>query len=82
MRKLRLDLDELEVESFHVASPAQRERGTVRGAGVQYKDPVPTYDEQCTIESGPLLCSSIPPTPYVPCSGGIESWCASNAPNC
>jgi|1186.fasta_scaffold46331_3 hypothetical protein len=51
MRKLRLDVESLDVESFTVQPPMPRGRGTVEGAnagGIIDKDPVQTYDVGCT----------------------------------
>jgi hypothetical protein len=74
MHKLRLELDELQVESFDVESTPRRERGTIHGAQEFQRPPDDTYD-YCTIETGALLCSSLPPTPYVECTGGVGSGC-------
>jgi hypothetical protein len=50
MRKLRLEIDDLEVETFSVQRSATLPRGTVQGAYVNpgHKEPVASYDESCS----------------------------------
>ena len=60
MKKLKLDLDALAVESFSASERIDTQAGTVRGymsARIcpQYPDP---SNDTGTIQTGPFLCSS------------------------
>ncbi|HET6233060.1 MAG TPA: hypothetical protein VFE05_23485 [Longimicrobiaceae bacterium] len=49
MQKMRLSIQDLEIESFTVTTISNSRRGTVQGAqGIIDKDPVHTYDMGCT----------------------------------
>jgi hypothetical protein len=75
MKKLRLDLESLEVESFAVDAKSARRSGTVLGAGVFNKDP---GDTSYGGSSGDIFCISN--APCVPsdvgsCGGTCEFTC-------
>ncbi len=78
MRKLRLDIEELEVESFSSESATHHVRGTVQGAEVptpEHKIPFGTYDLGCTNGAD---CQTGPPgdfTPYCVPSLNIPNTC-------
>jgi hypothetical protein len=63
MRKLTLNLEELDVESFHVASDTEHRPGTVKGAG----NGVPWTVELGDTDTGNIGCMS-----WFPCS--LESY--------
>ncbi|HEX8432832.1 MAG TPA: hypothetical protein VF625_16220 [Longimicrobium sp.] len=50
MKKLALDLDELEVTSFEVSTPDVAERGTVEGHGIieTLRDYLLSFIDTCT----------------------------------
>lgn len=57
MRKLRLDLESLEVESFKTTPGVLRRRGTVHGAGTQDPYTVVIPDTQLTCLDSDFDCS-------------------------
>ncbi len=61
MKKLKLDLDVLAVESFSAAERGNAQAGTVRGYATLRLCPVYTDPSNGTgtIDTGPFLCSSI-----------------------
>lgn len=66
MRKIRLDIDELEVESFEPGS-GDAARGTVRGHGTQYG----SCQGSCVYTCGGRTCEApcvVDPTLYVTCA--------------
>ena len=69
MKKLRIELDQLQVESFATAETPE-EGGTVRGRGLDTfpGDCPPTGDFYCTLGEG---CTA----PYYTCGGwNCETW--------
>jgi hypothetical protein len=48
MRKLRIDVDALKVESFEIPAQAKPEEGTVFAHAPSYPDPVYTCQYHCT----------------------------------
>jgi hypothetical protein len=75
MSKLKLSLDELRVESFHTAAPADA-RGTVRGA-----EDAGTNQSGCIIASCGVTCpiSCEPSCPYAGCDGTANGCDETNA---
>lgn len=80
MRKLRLDMDELRVESFDTTAAGGARRGTVRGNadGVASAEPdtCQSQDAQCSDDSNcaqscPWTCAGDP----VSCGGSCEGSC-------
>ena len=80
MKKLKLDLEALAVESFEATPRPRGASGTVYGhaSNICPQHQYPPDDE--TIATGPLLCSSDPrfpqaPTPVVACTYVSECFC-------
>jgi hypothetical protein len=68
MRKIKLDVEALEVESFDVAEKGLEKRGTVRGRAFTrdweqscYLSCTNVYDCECASEFGPTACPQICP---------------------
>lgn len=75
MKKIRLEVDALEVESFDVAD-SLADRGTVHGRGSWVEDPcqdsnyrecVPSYEAPCWWTGDPLL-DCFAPSDVAPCT--------------
>jgi hypothetical protein len=77
MRKIRLDLDALEVDSFPVAADGKDDRGTVHGRGTLYVCSEmescpglpsclgdPTCASACSETNGVAICKSCGPCCY------------------
>lgn len=75
MSKLHLNLDDLDVQTFHT-TPAPSGKGTVFGA----QEPTGWWNESC----GVTYCGTCEPTnPDVDCGGGDSADCPSvNVANC
>lgn len=74
MKKLKLDVDELVVESFHSLSAGDRKPGTVRGNSFD------SWEELCTAYG--VMCGSTAPPgelchclKYEPCASDAASGC-------
>lgn len=66
MNKLRLELDDLHVDTFATSGAARGEGGTVRGYNVTRG---PSYDEPCI----PDYTDTCPPTQYYTCATACGS---------
>jgi hypothetical protein len=75
MRKLKLDLDALDVESFDANPPAAEDRGTVQGAAPPPDNQLPPDDTTGGGGSGNIYCISA-----YPCVPSNEATC--NAATC
>jgi len=80
MRKLKLELTDLEVASFPVGTDARAERGTVAG---HKTDPAATANGGVTCDGGETCYASCGNTCQGTCSGGVcGSWPLTFCPQC
>jgi hypothetical protein len=81
MKKLRLELDDLRVDTFSTSGSASGQGGTVRGhnvtRGPSYDEPcIPDYTDGCPPYTQADTCASACGTCDYSCYGSCQNTCA------